>query len=523
VFEKIDIVELIGRYTRLKRVGREYVGLCPFHRERTPSFYVDPEKGVYHCFGCGASGNAITFLAEIEGITRREALRRLAEMFDLELPEERLHLPQRREDLYRVLEVAKQFYKSQLLRSRSVMDYLKGRGLTAQSVAEWELGYSPDSHSLVRFLLKEGFSRRELVESGVAYVKEGDVRDMMAGRVVFPIHDTTGRVVSFGGRSLDGRAPKYLNGRDTPIFKKSAILYGLFKAKYRARERGYFYLVEGYFDVLIMHQRGYDTTVAPLGTALSAQHARLLYRFAPKVFIVPDGDEAGRKAVIKSAVVLASVGVIPQVVVLPNQEDPASYLQVSDRLPQPMDVVDYILGERPVDPLQLKDRLLEIKPILRAFRGSDTALYEYYARKVSDWAGFRVEVSDPILTPRRTGNLSQAERVLLLGYYYDLKDRVLDLLECIPRRGFLLERMLKALKEGKEFGEFYEGLKPEEAAIVHGEIPPKEKVEEALSQLAAELEDLKLKDTAYAGDEDALLELYRRRASRIKETEVKAG
>ncbi len=522
MLERIDIVEVIGRYTRLKKAGREYVGLCPFHKERTPSFYVDPEKGVYHCFGCGASGNAITFLSEIEGITRAEAIRRLAEMFNLDLDEVKVKPQKGRDNLYRLLATAKQFYKSNLLKNREVMEYLKGRGLTPESLAEWEIGYSPDPHSLVRFLLKEGFSTREIQESGVAYVRNGDLRDMMAGRVVFPIYDTTGRVVSFGGRSLDGRQPKYLNGRDTAVFRKSSVLYGLHRAKRRARERGHFYLVEGYFDVILMHQYGYDTAVAPMGTSFTEEHARLLYRFAPKVFVVPDNDEAGRRATRKVATTLARAGIIPQVVVLPEGEDPASYLQKGGRLPDPMDVIDYILGEKPSDPLQIRERLREVIPILKAFRSSERSIYEFYTEKVSRWAGYRVSVSDTShLYGRRRGNVREIDRFLILGYYYGMYDRVMAVLERLDVKNSLTHRMYSALREGVPFGEFYESLKPEEAAVIHGEILPPEEVGEALSRLLNELDDLRVKETALAGDEEALMELFRRRAGRIKETEVK--
>ncbi len=524
MLERVDIVELVGRYTRLKKAGREYVGLCPFHREKTPSFYVDPEKGVYYCFGCGASGNAITFLSEIEGITRGEAIRRLAEMFNLEIDEIDVKpTGGRRDTLYRILSTARQFYKSNLLRSREVMEYLKGRGLTPESVASWELGYSPDPHSLIRFLIKEGFSTRDILESGVAYNRNGDLRDMMAGRVVFPIYDMAGRVVSFGGRSLDGRNPKYLNGRDTIVFKKSSILYGLNRAKHRAREKGHFYLVEGYFDVIIMHQYGYDTAVAPLGTSFTQEHARLLYRFAPKVFVVPDSDEAGSRAALKMAVILASAGIIPQVVVLPEGEDPASFLLKGEKLPEPVDIVDYVLGDKPSDPLVIRDRIKAVMPLLRAFYTSERSIYEFYAEKVSRWAGYRISVSDvPRITVRRPGSIRAVDRFLILGYYYGLTEEVLEILERLSERTNLTHRMYMALKEGVPFGEFYEKLKPEEAAVVHGEILPKEEVREALSRLMEELDDLKLRETALAGDEEALIRLFRRRAHRIKETEVKA-
>ncbi|NPA80335.1 MAG: DNA primase [Thermotogae bacterium] len=522
MLERVDIIEVIGRYTRLERRGREYVGLCPFHREKTPSFYVDPEKGVYHCFGCGASGNVITFISEIEGISRAEAVRYLAEMFNIDLKDVKLPSSGRRDKLYQILSTAKQFYKSNLLRNRDVMEYLRGRGLTPESIAEWEIGYSPDGHSLIRFLLKEGFNTRDILESGVAYSKGGDVRDMMAGRVVFPIYDTTGRVVSFGGRSIDGRSPKYLNGRDTKIFKKSTLLYGLHRAKRQAREKGYFYLVEGYFDVIVMHQYGYDTAVAPLGTSFTPEHARLLYRFAPKVFIVPDGDEAGTKAARRIAATLAAAGIVPQVVPLPEGEDPASYLLKGMSLPEPVDAVDFILGERPSDPVEMRNRLREVMPLLKAFRSSDRTIYEYYARKVSDWAGYRVDVSERVLTPKRGGGIKEMHRILILAYYYGLLDELRRIVERTPTKSDLIHRIRLALKEGLEFGEFYERLKPQEAAVVHGEIPPVEEVRGALSRMMAELDDLKLKETAYAGDVEALLELYRRRVSRLKETEVKA-
>ncbi len=520
--EKIDILEVVGRYTKLRRRGREYVGLCPFHKERTPSFYVDPEKGVYHCFGCGASGNAITFLSEIEGITKGEAVRLLADMFGLEVEGFDVERKgEKRDTLYRLLAAAKQFYKSNLLRNRDVMDYLKSRGLTAESMARWEIGYSPDPTSLIRFLLKEGFTSHQILASGVGYMSRGDLRDMMAGRVVFPIYDVAGRVVSFGGRSLREGTPKYLNGRDTVVFNKSRTLYGLHRAKVKAREKGYFYLVEGYFDVILMHQRGYDTAVAPLGTSFTEEHAKTLYRFAPKVILIPDSDEAGRKSAFKSAVVLARLGIVPQVILLPRGEDPADHISGGKELPPPMDIVDFLLGERTSDPVELKEKLNLVLPLLRAFRTSDEMLYHYYVEKVSKWAGFRVSADVPVVMRRGRRGIREIDRFLILGYYYGLRDMLEGIVSRLDVKNDFVHRLGMALKEGLDFADFYEMLKPEEAAAVHGDVPSEERVRETLARILEELEAKNIKESAYTGDVQSLLELYRRRAEEVKGKEVK--
>ncbi|EJF05886.1 DNA primase, catalytic core [Thiovulum sp. ES] len=337
------------------------MGLCPFHKEKNPSFYVDPDKGVYHCFGCGASGNAVTFLAEIEGISKAEALSMLAEEFGIEI---KTH--QYDEDLvtYKVLNEAAKYYKINLVKDNRVLDYLKSRGLEVRSVAEWELGFSPDKYGVIRYLIEKGFSMEEILSSGIAVNTGREVFDRFYGRVIFPIRDVTGRIVSFSGRIFGEGEPKYLNGPDTKVFKKSEVLFGLDKAKSYARKEGFLYIVEGYMDAILMHQAGYKNTVAVMGTSLSEEHIKGIYRFVKKAILIFDGDEAGLRSAEKHVFVLAKGGLNVQVIKLKENSDPADYVLSGMKFPEPIDALDFLLGERVEDPLEFSKRLERVKPSL---------------------------------------------------------------------------------------------------------------------------------------------------------------
>jgi DNA primase len=313
-----DIVSLIGQYVTLKKLGRNYRGLCPFHSEKNPSFYVNPEKGIYYCFGCQKGGNAVSFLMEYEKLDFPEAIKRLAKNLGIEIDTTK---GLRYKELYEANEQASQFYTQCLNRDigRRGQEYLKQRNLSLDKLRSFRLGYAPASGGLVAFMRQKGFSPDRLHKAGLISTN----RELFRDRLIFPIFNLSGRIIGFGGRGIDDYIqPKYLNSPETPIFKKGEGLYGLYQSKERVRATAEVLLVEGYFDLLSVYQRGFDNICAPLGTALTETQAMLLSRFAKKVFILFDGDLSGVKAALRAIGLLINAQVDVHVVMLPDGSDP---------------------------------------------------------------------------------------------------------------------------------------------------------------------------------------------------------
>ena len=336
--ERIDIVELVSSYLPLKRSGANHLGLCPFHSEKTPSFNVNAPRQIFHCFGCGVGGDVFSFVMRMEGLSFPEALRRLAERAGVEIEEEQLtpaeeQQRQERERLLRVSEVAAAFYHQQLLddpRGAEGRRYLRQRGYEGETVREFCLGYAPDSwQALAEHLAGKGFESKwardilGLVRAG----SEGrSDYDLFRRRLLFPIQDSRGRVVAFGGRVLDDSLPKYINSPESPIYHKGRTLYGLYQAKEAMRRSETGIVVEGYFDQLALYRAGFQNAVATCGTALTAEHARLLKRYCKKLLLFFDQDKAGRKATFRAMEVLLAEGLSASVVELAADEDPDSFL-----------------------------------------------------------------------------------------------------------------------------------------------------------------------------------------------------
>jgi len=337
LLERVDIVEVISEHVRLTRRGRSYIGLCPFHSEKSPSFDVKPGKG-YHCFGCGAGGTAITFLMELEQLTFREAVERLAQRAGLPLPilseVEDTNDPgaQKRVELLRAHDLAAKLYNHIVMNldvGTQGLSYFLNRGLTKKTIAQYGLGYSPATGTvLVDFLSKRGFSRELMLESGLCLQSDrGQLFDRFRGRVMFPVWDLQGRVIAFGARTLGSDQPKYLNSPETPLFTKGRSLYGYHKARQAIRKAGKVLLLEGYMDVLALHQAGILHAVAGLGTALTPDQATLLNRVAETVVLLYDGDSAGQQAAQKSLAICREAGAAVMVAMLPEGEDPDEWIR----------------------------------------------------------------------------------------------------------------------------------------------------------------------------------------------------
>ncbi|MCR9276600.1 MAG: DNA primase [Pseudomonadaceae bacterium] len=356
LINRVDIVEVVGSRMELKKKGKSHVGLCPFHTEKTGSFNVVSDKQFYHCFGCGASGTALTFLLEHDRLDFVEAVETLAASVGMEVPREAGRSSRRKPDadLYQVLESATRFFRSSLRDSPDAIAYLKGRGLTGEVARDFGVGYAPDSWDGLRNALADVPLAKLRATGLVSENESGRTYDRFRGRIMFPIRDTRGRTIAFGGRVLDGGEPKYLNSPETELFHKGQELYGLFEARRAVREIDRFVLVEGYMDVVALAQAGVPTAVATLGTASSDTHFNKLYRFTSEIVCCFDGDRAGRAAAWKAmqnALGSLKDGRQLKFLFLPDGEDPDTMVRKEglDKFRQRLDgalpLSDYFFNE----------------------------------------------------------------------------------------------------------------------------------------------------------------------------------
>ena len=336
LLDRADIVDVVGRYVTLKKGGRNFMACCPFHKEKTPSFSVSPSKQIFKCFGCGQAGNAIGFLMEMERLSFPEAVRRLAEIYGMEVPEDRS--PARREARRRAkslsdyMREAADFYTDSLGHSKKAIEYLRQREITGETAARFGLGYSPDGwHGLMAVFPGEKYLARELVETGLVLEKSGRRYDAFRDRIMFPIRSPKGTVIGFGARTMKGdEQPKYLNSPETPIYHKGSELYGLFEARSSIIDKGRAIVCEGYMDVIQLSQAGFRETVAALGTSITPEHVKKLFKLSDSVYFSFDGDSAGRKAArraLEAALPVIADGQAAHFVLLPPEHDPDSLVK----------------------------------------------------------------------------------------------------------------------------------------------------------------------------------------------------
>ncbi|QJA06259.1 DNA primase [Thermosulfurimonas marina] len=480
--ESINIVDLISEFVALKKRGRNYVGLCPFHSETKPSFTVSEEKQIFYCFGCGAGGDVIGFYMRVNGLSFGEAVRELARRYHLPLPSELRESAESGEhrELYRINERAVRFFERMLgaPEGKAAREYLRGRGLSEDLRRTFLLGYAPsDGGALTSHLRLAGVDLALAEKAGVlARREDGTYYDRFRGRLIFPIRDLSGRVVAFGGRIVGEGEPKYLNSPESPIYHKSRVLYGLYEARPFIREKGHGLVVEGYFDLLSLWEHGFRHTVATCGTALTEDHVRLLKRFSRDWYLVFDGDEAGRKAAARAVGLFFSQGLFPRVVFLPEGEDPDSLVRkapaaLSEALEQAEEplsfLVEYLLriyGRGPEGKAQV---VREIREILG--RLPDPVLRHEYLRR----AARKLDLPEGLLlSPRcpQRETLSQEREGapwgrLLLQFLLQWPSRAEELAALSPEEFLedpektLYEEVLSALREG---------ISPERLTFVEG-------------------------------------------------------
>lgn len=326
-----DIVDVISQYVHLKRSGRNFFGLCPFHNEKSPSFSVSPDKQIFHCFGCGVGGNVFSFITQIEGINFVEAVQMLAERANIQLPTLQDNGDSQREELkakvYKVNEFTADFYHQNLYKPQAkiAQEYVKKRQLSNETLKSFKIGFSGKFDELYQELKKQGFGEREILESGLVNKNErGQYIDRYRNRLMFPICDARGKVIAFGGRVLDDSKPKYINSPENVVYSKGRNLFGLNVAKKGDLKR--ILIVEGYMDVISLHQRGITNVVAPLGTALTEQQGWLLRKNSEQIILSFDSDEAGLKAKLRALDILQNMGCDLRILQMEGAKDPDEYI-----------------------------------------------------------------------------------------------------------------------------------------------------------------------------------------------------
>ena len=422
ILEKIksqnDIVDVISERVRLKKAGRNFTGLCPFHNEKTPSFSVSQEKQIYKCFGCGEAGNVISFVMKDKNLPFIEAVKYLANRANIPLKlgnGEQSQSNRKKELLYKVNVEAAKFFFSNLMNNQNAKEYFLNRGIKEETIKKFGLGYANDSwNSLMFYLRKKGINDGLLEEAGLISVnkEKGRKYDRFRNRVMFPVFDYQGKVIGFGGRVLDDSKPKYLNSPETLVFQKGTNLYGLnFALKHNMKER-YFIIVEGYMDLITLHQYGITNVVASLGTALTINQARLLKRYADKVVISYDADMAGQMATMRGLEILRTAGFDVRVLSIPQGKDPDEFVRSNGKeaflklINSAEPLIDYRLkkAEEGIDFKNSQSSILYAKKVMNILSDLDPLEKDVYIKKASENTGIKEQILYDMLSKRINDN-----------------------------------------------------------------------------------------------------------------------
>ncbi len=441
VLKAANVYDVVSEYINLEKAGSNYRALCPFHAEKTPSFMVSPQKNIFKCFGCGKSGNAVSFLMEYEGLSFGEAIIKLAEKYNIPVrftdSEESIKQKKR---LIFVAEKVKDFYKEKLKTSKEAKAYIKHREIRPEMVELFELGYSPlNTQELIDYAKKENITVDELAKVGVVNLKEGGkVSDKFSGRIIFPIKNHKGSTIAFGGRVIDEKGqPKYINSPETEIFSKSKTLYGYYEAKDYLREKKEVVIVEGYLDLISLFQVGVRNVVATLGTALTPEHGKLLSRFVRKVILMFDSDSAGKRAAIRATKSLLRYGMEVYYCPLEKGKDPDDVAKEGIRK-----VEEYINSSKDfllflIDRVSQQKDLKKRKEIIDLYLDilsyhADNHVRGLYVKELSERTGIPVELLsvepkeiDIVREKSFAKQLNIPEKIVLKGLLL-LKDEILS-------------------------------------------------------------------------------------------------
>lgn len=400
--EKADIIEIASNYTKLKKSGRRYVGLCPFHSEKTPSFTVDPEKGLYHCFGCGAGGDIFTLIMEKEGMDFPSALEFLAKKYNIVVPKKTSPTKKIEDDIYEINQSAHLFFQNCLKGRDGEMarKYIEGRGINSFWMETLGLGYSPNQwDSLVKYLKNKGYNENLISLSGLGIKTERGLIDRFRGRIMFPIRNISGRIIGFGGRTIFDENPKYLNSPETPIYRKRMELFGLDMAKEEIKEKGYAILVEGYMDQISLFINGFKNTVASLGTSLTEEQVSLLRKFTDKIYLFYDPDNAGISSATRAIPIILSQDISLRIVSIPQGLDPDSYVRkngkngVEEALSKAISPIEFLIKIYKVNEKgSPEERAKGIRNIIEILNGiREPILKRTYVKELSNIAGIEEE------------------------------------------------------------------------------------------------------------------------------------
>lgn len=490
---KIDIVELISSYLPLKKTGQNFKALCPFHKEKTPSFMVSPSKQIWHCFGCQKGGDIFTFIMEMEHLDFPEALALLADKAGVKLQKlsskelkEVEEFKSYKKRLFKINELAAKFYHKILMETnqgKEALTYLKNRSLSTQTITSFQLGFAPNSKDLLfQFLKKKGFSEKEILDSGLIILKEkGVFRDRFFNRIMFPIFDLQGQVIGFGGRvlestvhgprsivhSLQSTMAKYVNSPETPIFFKGRILYGLDRAKEAIKKEDKVIIVEGYMDVISAHQAGFLNTVASLGTALTEDQLRLISRFTNNLYLAYDVDLAGDSATKRSIDLAKEMGLEVYVVMIPKGKDPDECIKENptifkEAIKKAVSVIDYYfsttLAQYDKNKVDQKKKIAAILlPVIK--RIPDPIEQAHYIQKLATILSVSEKDIRAALNKIKFSKEKGSEISMSSTRRIDLNKYILGLILNFPTKVEKLVEKLDPFRTGEEFKEIYIKLK----------------------------------------------------------------
>lgn len=417
--EKLSVVDVLSSYITLEKAGTNFKARCPFHNEKSPSFFVSPARNSYYCFGCGAKGDILTFVQEFEGLDFMGALRVLARQAGVPLERENPSLRTEREKMYLAMEHATIFYQKQLSDNKEAKEYLTKRGLTAATIREWRLGYAPlEWKGIFTYLKSKGFNAEYIEKIGLIKASEkvkGDYYDRFRGRIMFPIADSSGRIVAYSGRQFenDGTQAKYINSPETSLFEKSKILYGYDRAKLEIRRNDFSLLVEGQMDLLMSHQAGQLNAVASSGTALTEHHLAILKRLSNKLVIAYDGDTAGGNAAKRGWELALAQGMDIKIAQFPDGKDPADLVledpdAFKKAITEAQHVIDVELNRILKSSGDTRDHLLRVEKELLPFVSEIQSEIEksHFISKISNATGIKEDILWREVRKREKGSLS---------------------------------------------------------------------------------------------------------------------
>ena len=361
----LDVVDVISQFLELKKTGANFKACCPFHGETTPSFVVSPAKQIYHCFGCGVGGDSIKFVMEYEKLSYPETLEKLASMYNFNLYYE--NTTEKKQDT-KVIEEVNKFYQKLFVNNDTVKEYIKKRGISEFSIEKFEIGYAPISADTINFLKSNHYNLTDAIDLGIIDTGTNGLYSRFIERITFPIYSISAKLVGFGGRTITGHSAKYVNSPQTKLFNKSKLLYGYHLAKEHIYKKNQIIVCEGYLDVIMLHQAGFNTAVATLGTALTAEHLPLLRRGEPKVLLAYDGDKAGLAAAFKASVMLSQSEFEGGVIIFKDNMDPADMVhtgkvqELNEIFSAPLSftpfAIDYIISKYDINDANQKQKAL---------------------------------------------------------------------------------------------------------------------------------------------------------------------